>query len=102
MRLLGIFIAYPWLALLPALVFGAAGYWSQRKVVLAAAAAWLLYAAYETAMARRILCSGECNIRIDLLLIYPALLAFSFFAAVVAFRSSPSPDERQQRTSELR
>ncbi len=35
---------------------------------------WALYAGYEALMYARILCTGECNIRVDLLLIYPALL----------------------------
>jgi len=33
----------------------------------------------------RILCSGECNIRIDLLLIYPALLTLTVVAAIKGF-----------------
>jgi hypothetical protein len=41
---------------------------------------WALYAGYETGMQQRWLCSGECNIRVDLLLIYPALLAASAWA----------------------
>jgi hypothetical protein len=44
------------------------------------AAAWGLYAVYEYLMHERILCSGECNIRIDLLLIYPLLLGLTFKA----------------------
>jgi hypothetical protein len=36
---------------------------------------WLLYAVYEYLMYRRALCSGECNVRVDLLVIYPTLLA---------------------------
>jgi hypothetical protein len=36
--------------------------------------AWIGYAIYEALMQARILCSGECNIRVDLLLIWPALL----------------------------
>ena len=35
---------------------------------------WLLYSVYEFLMYKRILCTGECNIRIDLLLIYPLIL----------------------------
>jgi hypothetical protein len=35
-------------------------------------------------MKLRILCSGECNIRVDLLLFYPALLVLSAIA-VYAF-----------------
>ena len=82
---IGIFVSFPWLALVPALVFGVGAYRTRSVVVWVAAATWLLYAGYETAMARRILCSGECNIRIDLLMIYPALLALSALAAFAWF-----------------
>jgi len=37
-------------------------------------------------MKLRILCSGECNIRVDLLLIYPVLLVISGIAAVSFMR----------------
>ena len=30
----------------------------------------------------RVLCSGECNIRVDLLLIYPILLVYSIASAI--------------------
>ncbi len=30
----------------------------------------------------RVLCSGECNIRVDLLLIYPILLVYSIAAII--------------------
>jgi hypothetical protein len=86
MSVLGIFIVSPWLALLPALAFAAVGYRSHRAVAWMAAVVWLLYAVYETAMARRILCSGECNIRVDLLLLYPFLLILSLVALVIAIR----------------
>ncbi|MGH7463155.1 MAG: hypothetical protein ACREMA_19275, partial [Longimicrobiales bacterium] len=39
--------------------------------------AWLACGAYESLMQARILCSGECTIRVDLLLIYPALLVLT-------------------------
>jgi hypothetical protein len=56
---------------------------------------WLLYALYEYGMHRRWLCSGECNIRVDLLLLYPVLVIV-LVAAVVSLlrassRSSPLP-----------
>ena len=35
---------------------------------------WLAYAGYEALMAARVLCSGDCNIRIDLLLLWPVLM----------------------------
>ena len=91
MTLLGLlgnlFIPHPWLALIPALVFAALYRWSGRGVVAVAAGAWLVYAAYEYALYLRWLCSGECNIRVDLLLLYPVLLILSLVAAIVALRA---------------
>jgi hypothetical protein len=82
--LLGILIAYPILAAAPALAFLALYWHARRRLLLLVAGAWLLYGLYEYGMKRRILCSGECNIRVDLLLIYPALLAASL-AGVLAY-----------------
>lgn len=45
---------------------------------------WLAYAVYEYLMVARVLCSGECNIRIDLLLIYPLLIAGTLWLGLVA------------------
>jgi hypothetical protein len=85
--LLGVFIAWPWLALIPAALFLALYSASRRRLVAGAAIAWLLYALYEYAMRRRWLCTGECNIRVDLLLLYPILLAVSLIAAIAAVRA---------------
>jgi hypothetical protein len=74
---LAIFIEWPFLALVPAALFGFAFTRTRRRRALAAALAWLAYCPYEYAMKLRMLCSGECNIRVDLLLLYPALLVFS-------------------------
>lgn len=78
-----IFIAYPLLALLPAAAFAALYWASGRRLVAAAAVLWCLYAVYEYAMHRRLLCSGECNIRVDLLLLYPVLWIVSLVAVIV-------------------
>jgi hypothetical protein len=56
-----------------------------------AAGAWLTYFLYEEGMRRRILCSGECNIRVDLLLIYPILLVISVVAMAAALRRRRPP-----------
>jgi hypothetical protein len=37
-------------------------------------------------MKLRILCSGECNIRVDLLLLYPVLLLLTVVSIVVIVR----------------
>jgi hypothetical protein len=87
-KLIGIFIYWPAAALLPAALFGFGWARRRRASLLVAALAWFAYAAYEQAMKWRILCSGECNIRIDLLLFYPILLGLSA-AAVVAWCRRP-------------
>ena len=99
MSILGIFVAAPWLALVASVLFGVV-YWKTRVGGAAVAGAlWLLYFLYEEGMRRRILCSGECNIRVDLLLIYPVLLGVSIAAIIVTRRRArrqgePSPSNR--------
>ena len=79
-------ILYPWLALIPAGSLAALYWSSRRKVILLAAGSWFCYLLYEWGMKLRILCSGECNIRVDLLLIYPFLLFVSLAAFFVFSR----------------
>lgn len=73
-------IAYPWVILLPAFLYLLMYRHHRQQAALWAAIAWAVYLPYEWAMHTRILCSGECNIRVDLLLIYPILLALSLTA----------------------
>jgi len=78
-----VFIVMPAAVLIPAALFGwlytKSGSWPYLGVTLL----WLIYSVYEFGMYLRILCSGECNIRIDLLLIYPMLLFTSLSALIV-------------------
>ncbi|HUQ76015.1 MAG TPA: hypothetical protein VM183_14925 [Burkholderiales bacterium] len=60
------YIAFPWLALV----------------------LWGAYALYEWLMKARILCSGECNIRIDLVLLIPILWIAVIVAVVQFFRKN--------------
>lgn len=80
-------ILQPWLALVPGCLLAALYWISQKKLILVAAGCWLCYFPYEFGMKLRILCSGECNIRVDLLLVYPFLLLVSLIAFVVFLRS---------------
>ena len=80
--ILGIFIGAPWLALLPAVGFFVLYRRSHRAMPLVAAIAWVLYTVYEYGMYLRYLCTGECNIRVDLLLLYPPLLLVSVMGAI--------------------
>lgn len=88
---MGIFVEYPALACaLGALLLGL-GVRGGRRTAMSAGAVWVLYALYETGMKHRWLCSGECNIRIDLLVIYPALLIAAFVGVVSLLRGARSP-----------
>lgn len=89
--ILGIFIGWPFLALLPAGLFAASYRRCKRPVVLVAALAWLAYFPYEQAMKMRVLCSGECNIRVDLLLFYPLLALVSVLAIGAAVKARTGP-----------
>lgn len=86
MNALSIFIAYPWAALVVAGGFGVLWWHRPRQATAFATVVWIGYAVYEYLMYARILCTGECNIRVDLLLLYPFLLLVSIWAAVAAFR----------------
>jgi hypothetical protein len=57
---------------------------SGKRAFLGLAILWLAYAVYEYLMYIRVLCSGECNIRVDLLLIYPALLGSTLWLSLAA------------------
>ena len=58
--------------------------WLKWRGILVAVAAicWVLYAPYEFMIYKRIWCSGECDIRVDLLLFYPILAAMSIAAFI--------------------
>lgn len=84
-EVMGIMIAYPWIALIPAALLAALFMWCRRRLVLVAAVLWMIYALMEYGNKLRLLCSGECNIRVDLLLIYPLLLLATLAAVIIAF-----------------
>lgn len=90
LRTMAILIEHPLLALAPAVLFTVFFAISKSRLVLTAGLLWLAYFPYEYGMKFRILCSGECNIRIDLLVLYPVLILVSLAAlgmfAVVVWR----------------
>lgn len=83
---MSLLIEWPLLAVVPAIVLLGLCRLSRRRLTLWAAGAWLVYAPYELAMRWRWLCSGECNIRVDLLLIYPVLALLTLIGIVAAGR----------------
>lgn len=77
----------PWIALPLGAFFLIA--WSLRRnhLLLVAGTVWPLYFVYEYLNYKRITCSGECDIRVDLLVIHPALLILTVVAVAVLIAS---------------
>ena len=88
---MAILIEYPILAGAIGIVLLALGRRARRRVTVGTGILWLLYAVYEYGMQRRWLCSGECDIRVDLLLIYPVLAIGLVAAGVSLVRASSRP-----------
>jgi hypothetical protein len=84
---MSILIDQPWLAAPPGAVLVARGAAARGRFVLVAAIAWLLYVPYEHGMKWRVLCSGECNIRVDLLILYPTLAVLALIGLLAALRA---------------
>jgi multisubunit Na+/H+ antiporter MnhG subunit len=74
------FISLPWMAFIVALAFLGLWRWRHGWSAMAACGLWSVYGAYEHLIHARIICSGECNIRVDLLVIYPVLVLASAVA----------------------
>jgi hypothetical protein len=79
-RIMAILIEYPILALAPAVLFGHLYHRSRVGLCLGTASAWIAYAIYEYGISYRLFCTGECNIRVDLLFLYPLLLGLSLMS----------------------
>jgi hypothetical protein len=62
-----------------ALYFAATALRQPRPGVIVAAIVWLLYAVYEFLIGNGTLCDANCNIRVDLILIWPLLGIASLF-----------------------
>jgi hypothetical protein len=88
---MAIFVRYPYLAAVIGVILFVLGLRTRHRTSVGVGIVWLLYALYETAMKQRWLCTGECNIRIDLLVIYPVLLISLVAAGVSLLRQPRSP-----------
>ncbi len=88
---MAIFIEYPLSAAIIGVLLLGLGRATHRRTAVAVGWLWVLYALYETGMHQRWLCSGECNIRIDLLAIYPVLLIASLVAGMSLLRGPKRP-----------
>lgn len=70
---------FVFVAAVGALYFVIAAVRQPRPGRFIAAIAWLAYAAYEYFIANGVLCDANCNIRVDLLLVWPLLFCASLF-----------------------
>lgn len=86
-RPMAILIDRPGLAARPGAVLLALWEAYRRRLVPMAAIAWLLDVPYEYGMKRRVLCSGEYSIRVDLLVLYPALAVLALLGLISALRA---------------
>ena len=59
-----------------------------RLAVIVAAILWLLYAVYEYLVTTGVLCDANCNIRVDLVLLFP-ILGLATFCAYQAYMGRP-------------
>ena len=50
-----------------------AGWQRPRRAVIVSGILWLLYAIWERQVATGVLCDADCNIRVDLVFIFPIL-----------------------------
>ncbi len=72
---MAILIEWPWLAFAVAAFLGALFAALRTRLSAGAALLWAAYGIYEYLQYFRITCTGECNIRLDLLIAYPLLIA---------------------------
>jgi hypothetical protein len=86
MSALNVFNDFPWLALLPAVVFFSLAHYTRRRVPYAAAYAWAGYAAYAFLVQKGVLCPDGCSGRLDLLFINPFLVVLSLVAILSSLR----------------
>jgi Na+/proline symporter len=91
---MAIFIEFPIVpAIIGLLLFGL-GRLTHRRTATIVGVIWLLYSLYEFGMKQRWLCSGECNIRVDLLVIYPILLIILLVALISLLQRPGQPRSR--------
>lgn len=96
---MGVFITQPWVALIPVALFGALFLWRRQRVLLLPTLVWLVYFIYELGLF--LSCdysNGECNIRVDLLLISWIMVGVNLFGALALvwglFRRRLSGEDR--------
>lgn len=75
---------HPWSAIVIGALLVLVALWQRQRALGVVAFVWLVYAAYEYSMKLKWICTGDCNIRVDLLLIYPVLAAITVMGLIVS------------------
>jgi hypothetical protein len=88
---MSILIEHPWVAGVIACGFLLLWRARRHRFIAMTALVWAAYLVYEHLMRWRILCTGECNIRVDLLLIYPVLGLVSLAAILYGLKRRSVP-----------
>jgi hypothetical protein len=83
---MAILVDHPWLAACVGGLLLGPGRWRRQRLPIIVGGLWLFYSLYETGMKRRSSGSGECNFRIDLILLYPLLLLATMTAVISLLR----------------
>lgn len=86
----------PWLTAIPGVFFIYAGQVKDRFGVMFCGALWLLYGLYEHQV--QATCTGECNIRFDLVLIYPVLAIATIGSIISLSRRRPKRRATRRKT----
>jgi len=76
-------------AAIMAVIHLVAGWQRPRLAVIVSGILWLLYAVYEHLVAT-VGCNGDCNIRVDLVFVFP-ILGLATFCAYQSYMGRPSP-----------
>jgi len=71
-----------WIVLLIAVAFALVAWRARRVSTWVVAVVWLLYFLYETSIRFQLICSRECDVRLDLLVIYPVLACISLVGLI--------------------
>ena len=87
-RAMAVFIEHPLLAAVIGILLVTLGRVLHRGLTTTAGVMWLMYSLWEFAIKQRWLCRGDCDIRADLIFIYPLLILGSV-AAVVGLVKKP-------------
>ena len=87
-RVMAVFIEHPLLAAVIGILLVTLGRVLHRGLATAAGVMWIMYSLWEFAIKQRWLCRGDCDIRADLIFIYPLLILGSV-AAVVGLVMKP-------------